>query len=468
MAPLPQMQSPVLEFPEKLQFLFQPARYKVAYGGRGGAKSWGFARALLIMGTQRPLRVLCARELQKSIQDSVHKILKDQIEAMGMQAFYEVQQATIIGRGPALGTEFNFEGIRNNIGKIKSYEGIDVCWVEEADGVTKSSWEVLIPTIRKPGSEIWVGFNPNLEKDYTYQYFVVRPPKSAVVVNINWQDNPWFPQTLREEMEECKSRSMDDYLHVWEGKCRQSLEGAIYKEELREAELQNRICKVPYDRTTSVDVIFDLGYADHTAMWFVQRVAMETRFIDFYQDRFKLIEHYLLLMQNRGYTYGTIWLPHDARAKRLGTKLSIEEIVRAKGYRVRIVPSLSVTDGINAARTVFPNCYFDQDKCQEGVQSLKHYRYELDPNTKQFSKQPLHDEYSDAADAFRYAAIAVRAPSAIGSRVMQGLRSAGAQGLGGTEFDLENGEVVQAPTWLSDFKTALQPKNRGPLGWMKR
>ena len=135
-----------VSFPDKLSFLFQShteegrkIRYKVAYGGRGSGKSWGFARALLMLGLQRPLRILCARELQSSIRDSVHKLLRDQIDALGLDAVYEVQQATIIGRGQAQGTEFIFEGIRHNVQKIKSTEGIDICWVEEGALISKES-----------------------------------------------------------------------------------------------------------------------------------------------------------------------------------------------------------------------------------------------------------------------------------------------------------------------------------------
>lgn len=176
-----------IQLPHKLAFLFEPARYKVAHGGRGGAKSWGFARAALIQAAQRPLRVLCARELQVSIAESVHKLLSDQIEAMGLAPWFDVQQQVI--RSSA-GSEIIFAGIRNNVTKLKSLEGVDVCWVEEAEKVSNSSWEALIPTIRKPGSEIWVSFNPHDASDPTYQRFVLNPPPGARVVEMNWQDNP--------------------------------------------------------------------------------------------------------------------------------------------------------------------------------------------------------------------------------------------------------------------------------------
>lgn len=216
------------EFPQKLDFLFKPKRYKVAYGGRGGAKSWGFARALLILGAEKPLRILCARETQKSIKDSVHGLLEAQIRSLGLEEFYEIQQAAIIGVN---GTKFTFAGIRqSSVADIKSFEGCDICWVEEAHTVSKHSWEVLIPTIRKDGSEIWITFNPDLESDETYKRYVVSPPnpERATVVKIDWRDNPWFPQTLREEMEELKAKDREAYDHVYEGGCRTIGEGSYF------------------------------------------------------------------------------------------------------------------------------------------------------------------------------------------------------------------------------------------------
>jgi phage terminase large subunit len=193
------------QLPRKLAFLFKPARYKVLHGGRGGAKSWGVARALLIMGTERPIRILCAREIQNSISESVHKLLSDQIAALGLDAFYKVQETAIKGVN---GTEFAFVGIRQQgVQKIKSYEGYDICWVEEAQTVTDRSWSILTPTIRKPGSEIWITFNPDLEDDPTYQRFVVNPPTGAQVVEVNYTDNPWLPAELRVEMEDLRARN---------------------------------------------------------------------------------------------------------------------------------------------------------------------------------------------------------------------------------------------------------------------
>lgn len=398
----------MIEFPEKLQFLFQPSRYKVLYGGRGGAKSWGIARALLIKGAGATLRILCAREFQSSIQDSVHRLLSDQIEALGLSSFYNIQKSSIQGSN---GTSFSFEGIRHNVSKIKSYEGADICWVEEADQVSRSSWEVIIPTIRKEGSEIWASLNPQLETDETYKRFITNPPPDAIVRKVNWSDNPWFPEVLRKEMEHLKLTDTDAYLNIWEGHCRVALEGAIYARELRVARESGRITRVPYDPTKPVHTFWDLGWSDLTAIWFAQAVGFEYRIIDFYQDRQKSLNHYIKELQNKEYIYGTDWLPHDAQNSTLAAAgRSIESLMRASGRRVRIIPKLSVEHGINAARTIFPNCWFDEDKCSDGIQALTHYRYEVDPDTKQFSKKPYHDDNSNGADAFRYMALSLKEP----------------------------------------------------------
>lgn len=410
--------SEIIQFPDKLQFLFQPARYKVAWGGRGAAKSWGFARALLLLGVQKSLRVLCVRELQSSIEDSVYKLLKDQIVALGLSGQYDVLKTQI--RGPG-GTEFNFEGIRHNADKIKSYEGIDICWVEEAHKVTKSSWEILVPTIRKNDSEIWVSFNPELETDETYIRFVKNTPTNSVIIKMSWRDNPWFPEVLMQEMLDCKARDYDTYLHVWEGHCKSMLEGAVYAEQLRDAKAEDRITKVPWERMVAVDTFWDLGRSDMTSIWFAQVVGFEYRVLDFYENRLKELEHYVQVCQARGYTFGTCWLPHDAKAKRLGTKRSIEEQLRGKLGHTKIVPNLSIADGIAAARTIFPNCWIDQEKCSDGLQALSHYRYKIIEEDDTLSKVPVHDWTSHAADAFRYMGIALKSPhkSQVGEKLLQ-------------------------------------------------
>ena len=396
-------------FPAKLKCLFEPAksRYRILYGGRGGSKSWNIARALLLKGCEKPTRVLCAREFQTSIKDSVHKLLVDQIYALGLDAHYEVTERTIRGIN---GTEFIFVGIKNNTNNVKSIEGIDVCWVEEAQSVSANSWNVLVPTIRKADSEIWVSFNPELPTDETWKRFVLSPPDNAVVQKINWSDNPWFPEVLDLERRALKSRDIEAYNNVWEGIPRQTVDGAIFAKEVTMAELEGRICNVPYDGTKPVHAVFDLGWADQTACWLLQFVGQETRLIRYFEDSQQTMSHYMAKLQSFGYVYDTIWLPHDAKAKSLGTGKSIEEIVRNSGYKVQVLDRVPVNDSINAARTIFNKCYFDRQNTEEGLNCLRHYRYDVDPETKMFSAKPLHDEFSHGADAFRYIGLMINEP----------------------------------------------------------
>lgn len=207
-----------VELPEKLGFLFEPWRYKVVYGGRGGGKSWSIARALIVKAMGGSLRVFCARELQVSINDSVHKLLEDQIGELGCSDFFDITRNSI--KCTRTGSEFIFAGIRTNVTKIKSMEGINIVWVEEAEAVSEESWSVLIPTIREEGSEIWVSFNPDLETDATHKRFITSPPPGAKVVAVGWEDNPWFPRTLEAEKNHLYAVDPDAAAHVWGGETR--------------------------------------------------------------------------------------------------------------------------------------------------------------------------------------------------------------------------------------------------------
>ena len=206
--------------------LFKPYRYKVCYGGRGGGKSWAIGRSLLIQGAKRPLRILCAREVQNSIADSVHFLLVQQIDALGLRGFYKITQNEIRG---ANGTVFFYKGLRSNIQEIKSTEGIDIAWIEEAQSVSEESWQVLIPTVRKEGSEIWISFNPREESDPTYKRFVVNTPPHSAVHKVSWRDNPFFPDVLKAEKDFLERTDRSMYLHVWEGEPLRISNAVIFK-----------------------------------------------------------------------------------------------------------------------------------------------------------------------------------------------------------------------------------------------
>jgi phage terminase large subunit len=395
--------------PSKLKPLFQPYRYKVAWGGRGATKSWGFARALLILGAQKKLRILCTREVQKSIKDSVHSLLSDQVQAMGMGALYRVLETEIRGLN---GTEFIFAGLSTQtVESIKSYEGVDICWVEEARAVQKRSWNILIPTIRKEGSEIWASFNPELDTDETYVRFVMNPPPDSWVQKLTWRDNPWFSETLRKEMEHLKKVDPEAFKNVWEGECRTAVEGAIYKNEINALVESQRIRNVPYDPLLKVHTIWDLGWNDKTTIIFAQRLGGELRIIDYYEESHTTYTQDVAMLESKahkfGYRYGQDWLPHDGKAEtKAANGKSPEEILRGLGRKVEIVALHDVEQGIKAARLMFPRCYFDKDKTARLVDCLKRYRRRINQSTNE-PEGPLHDEHSHGADAFRGLAMVV-------------------------------------------------------------
>lgn len=203
-----------MQFSSKVAPLFEPHRYKVLYGGRGGLKSWSIARALLIRSVSEPVRILCTREFQNSIKESVFKLLELQIDIMNLRDFFRITNTEITNR---TGSQFIFTGLHNNVTKIKSMEGIDYAWVEEAETVSEESWSILIPTIRKPGSEIWISFNPLNEDDPVYSRFVANPPPNTFVQKLSWRDNPWISQEMLNEKDYLQRVDPDSYAWVWEG-----------------------------------------------------------------------------------------------------------------------------------------------------------------------------------------------------------------------------------------------------------
>jgi phage terminase large subunit len=207
------MPKKIVHLPYYATELFRPHRYKILYGGRGGARSWTVARALLIKAAQTKMRVLCAREIQSSLRDSVHQLLRDQIDLMELPGY----RVTDREMRHANGSLFLFEGLRHNVARIKSLEGVDVCWIEEAERISKASWNVVIPTIRKSGSEIWVTFNPHLEEDATYQRLVVHTPKDSFIRQVNWEDNYWLTTELRDEKDAAYELDAEAADHIWGG-----------------------------------------------------------------------------------------------------------------------------------------------------------------------------------------------------------------------------------------------------------
>jgi phage terminase large subunit len=392
--------------PEKLAFLFEPHRYKVAYGGRDGAKSTSVAKALLVQGMEKPLRIGCFREVQKSIKDSVHKLLSDQIAEMHLGNFYEVLQTEIRGKN---GTEILFAGLSSQTrDNIKSFERLDRAWVEEAQSVSKRSWDILIPTIRAPGSEVIVTFNPDMSTDDTFKRFVLTQPPDCIVVKINYTDNPWRSKALDAEREKMRTESPEDYAHIYLGECRPAVEGAIYYNEVSKLQASGRLASVPYDPMLRVHVVADLGYNDFMSLILVQRLASEIRVIRYIEDRQRDIPSYSQELKALGYNWGKVWLPHDARAKTLAAVsnplgATAQEQFEKLGWQTEIVENIDIEQGIRKVREVFPRVIIDKANASELVSRLGRYRRRV--NSEGQASTPLHDDSSHGSDGFRYLAL---------------------------------------------------------------
>ena len=364
-------------------------RYRVAYGGRGSAKSWQYARALLLRTREQPLRILCTRELQSSIRDSVHKLLSDQVEALGFAPEFDVQQATIRHMN---GSEFIFKGLRHNADEIKSTEGVDVCWVEEAEKVSDTSWRVLVPTIRKPGSEIWVTFNPAQEDDPTYQRLCVTKPPRSIVQKVSWRDNPWLPEVLKEEAEHLRRVDPDAYDHVWEGGFWTRSDAQIFAGKWRLQEFSpQKSWRGPYygadwGFASDPTVLVRLWVAD-SRLWIEHAVGAtqwETEDIPKLFDRVPGARDHMIRADSSR--------PETISALKL------------KGFRIDGAPkwSGSVEDGIRHLRQEYDEIVIHPVTAQLMEQEAKLYRYATDRVTGDVLPK-IVDAHNHGWDAIRYA-----------------------------------------------------------------
>lgn len=387
------------EIPEIFEDLFYPKRYKIYYGGRGGAKSWGFADALLIKGTQSPLRILCTRELQKSITDSVHKLLSDRIATLGLEEFYEIQNKSIYGLN---GTEFLFNGLKHNAREIKSTEGIDICWVEEAENVSDNSWEIVIPTVRKEGSEIWISFNTNQPTDATYKRFVFNAPERSIIRKVSYKDNPFFPDVLEYERQELLKRDPKAYEHIWEGEFDTRYSGTIYAKWIAELQAKGRITdQVQYDPAFPVNTLWDLGRRDSTSIWFYQASATEVLFLEYYENSGEDIKWYCDVIKEKPYRYHAHYVPWDANKKLMEAagRSFVEQAWKDHDIRLIAIPETTHANRHSGLRKCLPYFWFNKDLCKRGLDGLMSYHYEYNSDLQIFTKDPVHDWSSHPSTA---------------------------------------------------------------------
>lgn len=377
--------------------------FYVYHGGRGGGKSWEIADFLLIEGAKQKHRILCCREVQKSIKQSVHKLLSDRIAALGLGAFYEILETEIRGKN---GTEFSFAGLLSHtVESVKSFEGATITWIEEAQTVSSFSLSILIPTVVRTSKPMVVmSMNPKLPSDAVYSEYVMTERDDTVVVQINYTDNKECPAELVALAEQMKREDYERYEHIWLGKPKEIADGAIYKSEFEQIKRENRICKVPHDPNLPIYTSWDLGILDSTAIWFFQIYGKEVRVIDYYEANNEPLAHYARILDEKkkewGYMYEKHFAPHDIAARDLSSGVSREQTMATLGYRMTKGARLGVEDRIEATRQMLRNCWFDADKCKHGVKALQNYRREFNDKLDQFKATAVHDWASHGSDAF--------------------------------------------------------------------
>jgi phage terminase large subunit len=401
------------EFAEPARILFGPERYKALWGGRNGIKTWSVARYLAIRGAQADLRWLCGRELMKSIKESVHLVLSDQIKMLGLSDYYDIQQNGIYGKQACnKGTMFVYAGLRSLIQdptSLKAYESFDGAWIEEAQTISKASLRTLIPTFRKAGSQIIFTFNPLLETDPIVDFLFKAPPPDLAIVKTSYRDNLWLSAESQRDMDHLRETNPEEFQHVYEGEFLSQVEGAIYARELKKLVADGRERHVPYDTSRPVFTYWDIGDR-FTSIWFVQVYPLEYHIIDYCNDEALSLDRYFKVLSDKPYVYAKHVLPHDARQPQLASGKTIEQQAReiAGSDKIQVLPVVSLINQIAATRKIFPNCVFDKDKCADGLHGLRHYRWPEMGSSGVEKETPLHDWASHPGSAFQYFAIGVK------------------------------------------------------------
>ena len=382
-----------IEVPKWQQELYEPSRYKVIYGGRGSGKSWAVADSLIIQGIDSKLLVLCGREFQNSIKDSVHSLLKHRIEILELESEFDITHDQIIHK--LTDTRFIFKGLRNNIDSIKSMAGITHLWIEEADTLSAESWKVIKPTIREDNSEIWITMNPKNKTDILYKEFVEpeKVPDNTYRAKVNYTDNPYFPQVLRDEMERDKKRDYGLYRHIWEGECLEHSDAQIFKDYwdvIKEKNYTEPEKVHPYyglDFGFSKDPTAGIRCYVHDNILYISHEAVKVGLeIDhtkaFLEEYLKDVGKYTIYADNAR--------PESiSYLKRQG--MSIKAVEKGKG---------TIEDGIEYMKS------FDKilvhERCVKTIEEFTLYSYKVDQRSGDITNN-IEDKYNHGIDSIRYA-----------------------------------------------------------------
>lgn len=401
-----------IDIPAPFVELFAPSkqwRHLLYYGGRSSGKSTQVALSRLISGEKKRERGLCTREFQNSISESVHQLLRDLIDKYKLHD-WEAQREVI--RNKKTGSEIYFKGLHNNAQSIKSTEGLDWAWVEEAQSVSSESIETLIPTIRKPGSYLIWTMNRQTENDPVWEKLATKPDELTYIRKVNSDAiESLLSDEIIHEREMMRKNNPEFYEHVWLGEPLTSNTGSVFGKQLAQAREDGRIGSVPYDATTGVYTAWDLGIGDATAIWFFQRVGREIHFIDHYEASGEDLGHYISVLNNKPYNYAKHFLPHDAKQRELQTNMTRVDFFAQNGINnVEVLRPTSFqvgNDDINLiARPKLSLCWFDAEKCKRGLECLRAYHYDYDAKNNLLKSQPEHDWSSHSSSAFIYALMA--------------------------------------------------------------
>jgi phage terminase large subunit len=388
--------------------LLGPSRYKGVHGGRGSGKSHFLAGNMVRQAMLKPgFRGVCIREVQKSLKESAKRLIEDKIQAYGLGSLFDVQESVIKTPGDGL---IIFQGMQDHTSEsIKSLEGFDAAWVEEAQSLSQRSLTLLRPTIRKEGSELWFSWNRTRKVDPVDVLLTQgSPPTDSVVVKANWSDNPWFPSVLEQErLDDLRDRP-DQYEHVWEGDYARVTEGAYYAQSLVQAKREGRITRVAFDPLMTIRLFVDIGgtgaKADAFSMWPAQFIGREIRVRDYYEAVGQPLATHINWLRSKGYTpdRAEFWLPHDGAHSEKVYDVSYESAIRQAGYRVTVVPNQgkgAAKARIEAARRRFPLVWFDEVSTEAGRDALGFYHEKKD-EARNVGLGPEHDWSSHGSDAF--------------------------------------------------------------------
>ena len=409
--------------PKLIPVFLGEARYRGAYGGRGSAKTRSFAKMAAIRAYQASMAgqsgiVLCVREFMNSLADSSMAEIKAAIaDEEWLAPHFDIGETYI--RTADKSVEFVFVGLRHNLDSIKSKARIILCWADEADPISETAWQKLIPTVREDGSEIWVTWNPEIEGSATDKRFKTVQADDVKIIELNWRDNPFFPDVLERERLADQTERPDSYDHIWEGGYKTHFEGAYYTEQLRIAKEQHRITTVPEDQHMIVRLFADIGgtgaKADNFVFWAAQFVGMTIRCVNHYEVQGQPIASHLTWMRAQGYVPGRckIWLPHDGDKQDSVFDVSYRKAFEEAGYEVEVIPNQgkgAAMKRVERAREIFPRIWIDENNCAAGLKAIRAYHEKRDEK-RNIGLGPDHDENSHSADAFGLMAVAYEEPN---------------------------------------------------------